>query len=653
MNFPQITHNYQLSESEREAFLIKDRPRPSEWANENLTLVAGGYGIHGKLKLKPWQIEPVDAIEDWQRIIFCAPTRLGKSLLSEVIMFYGMYIYGINGVLCYAEDSTASLAFRTKIKPMIEKNEALLKLTTGNADDLTQDRIFLKNCFWKVASAQNRNSLASFGAAFVIGSEVAKWVEMDYNPIKMLYGRQDDYPQYLRKSILESSGGYEGGYFHQEIFRRGTLIVEPFYPCPHCGKYQTLTDRQIRVIGDASESNLKQAARLREEKEKSCRYECVYCKGEITEIDRVKFDDKVVWAAPLIDDKDRGFFQPAEDVDLSGKIISGNRNKYDTICFHWNRLVDLNFTFYECLARLFDSKNNPEDYFVYETETMARFWKKKVSHVDISFVEGKKAQYFSCGENAFIPDEALILTGGIDSQDNGFYYLIQGWGDGLESWVVRYGFIAAPFESKTTINDLIQQFKAAIFSTPLKYANGTEQNIRLCFQDRGGHRADDVDAIAQNIPFIKPYVGLTRSDPKKPLIYKSENGEYFLGQSETLSEYVSLLMDTDKWHIPADASLDLMNQVIGQYHAKKRDSNGNTKSLWIKTPNDHYRSCLNMSYAAAKALNLDTALFRPDIIDQLKKGEGKDGKPQPERSRAEQPAQRRAGYFDRAIRGGR
>jgi hypothetical protein len=132
--------------------------------------------------------------------------------------------------------------------------------------------------------------------------------------------------------------------------------------------------------------------------------------------------------------------------------------------------------------------------------------------------------------------------------------------------------------------------------------------------DRGGHRPKDVDYIVAKVPFLKAYIGLTRVDPKKELIYKSDNGEYFLGQSETLSELVGLHMDTSLWFIPHDTDDEFVRQATGHYFIKKRDVNGNTKTIWVKDPIDHYRSCLNQSYAAAKLLNLDIALFKSDIV---------------------------------------
>jgi hypothetical protein len=219
---------------------------------------------------------------------------------------------------------------------------------------------------------------------------------------------------------------------------------------------------------------------------------------------------------------------------------------------------------------------------------------------------------------------------------------------------LQYGVIDCPIAQNTIMSKegMLQKFKEVFFQTPLVDLNGKQHSIRLAFIDRGGHRPKDVDYIVSKIPFIQAYIGSTRPDPKKDLIYKSENGNYFIGQSETFSEHVGMLIDTEMWYLPIDVSSEFIKQAIAQYHITKKTPEGNTRTIWVKDPVDHYRSCLNMSYAAAKLLNLDTALFREDIINglqnQLKKTTVNKLETA-ERQNVEQMRQPAHGYFDRAI----
>ena len=619
-SFPHITHKHGFSTREREAFRIHPRPMPSTWANENLTLCTGGYDIPGKLTLKPYQIEPVDSIMNWHRIIFKGPTRTFKSGMADVMMFYGMSVLGVNGIVAYAEENTVSLVFRTRIKQMIMQNKCLREAWDGVQDNLSQEKILLRTCFWRVASAQNRNTLASTGAGFVIGSEVGKWEKMDYNPVHMLYGRQDAYPHELRRSIIESTPYDVGDYFYQEIFRPGTLILRPHYPCALCGEYQVLTDSQIKLRKTGVDDPTHEAARIRAEKEGAVFYECIHCRQEIREKDRAEIDSRVIWAAPEIIEGDF-FKQEAEKISRAGEITNSNRKKFDAICFDWNRLVDLNFTFYECLARFFDSVHNPEKKKIYETETMARFWRKKHERINISRFEAAKDNYHMTGIDNLIPNDVLIVTIGIDSQDKDFYFVIQGWGAGMSSWILRYGTIYWPiadpaFQDRRKLLDTV--LKGMFGGRELKRKDGAVLSPRLGFIDRGGHRPEDVDFLVSNISFLQAYVGLRYPDPKKELVYKSDNGNFWLGQSEVLSEYVGLLMETDQFKIAKDTDYNFLSQITKHFHVNKTDPYGNSKSVWVKLSGDHYRSCLNMSYAAAKVLRVDTALLNDSVLAKIK-----------------------------------
>ena len=101
---------------------------------------------------------------------------------------------------------------------------------------------------------------------------------------------------------------------YTEVYREGTLILHLFYPCPHCGVYHEYTDHQIKVRDDKFKSDYM----IRLHKQEAVYYECPNCKKEISEEDRAKVDDKIVWAAPEIDMN--GFHQMSEKINLDGTV---------------------------------------------------------------------------------------------------------------------------------------------------------------------------------------------------------------------------------------------------------------------------------------------------------------------------------------------
>lgn len=615
---PKEKHRHELSEAEKDAYSIKPRPLISDWFQDNIKLVEGGYTNSGIIKFHKWQIEPTDCLINDDREIICAHVQSGKSMIADAVMMYAMAVLGINGNMAYAEAETARLVFKVRLVEMIKQNKCLCDLWDGKEDNLTIENILLRRSFWRVSSAQNKNTLATFPAGLIIGSEVGKWKRMPYNPVLMLYGRQESYAYGMKKSLLESSPYEIGDYLFQEMYKDGTLILQPKVKCPTCGEYQFLKDTNIKLRNEDMPHN---PAFIRAEKENVVMYECDICKQEIKEKDRYLMGQEMVWAAPDITETfDDGFVfkQKAEIVSKSGTILS-DRIKYDTKCFNPNRLIDINFPFWECLARFFDSVHNPERKKVYETETMARYPRSKNYRNIAVMIETKKSDYATKGDNVFVPDDVLVCTCGIDTMDQDFYGVILGWGAGLKCYVLRFEKIYCPMmkDDKADRKIVLDAIKNNFISPTMFKRSGVPVPIKLGFMDRGGHRPLDVDYVVNNIPFIKAYIGSTKISGQRDLIIKSETGHWYLGQSQIFSDTIGQLMETDLFVLPSNISSDFINQACNQFTIKKKSKDGVVENVFIKKDPDHYRDCLNMAYAAAHCLDLGTALFDERIVRAL------------------------------------
>ena len=619
--FPISRHEHPLTDSETESFLIKPRPLPVDWAEANLELVSPGYVFPGPYRAYHWQREIINAMVYWDTVLMVGVPQTGKSVNTDIDMYYAQAVLGLNGMVAYANKDTVESVFKLRITDMIQQNEVLRKNWSGKDDDLTVSNLKLKNCLWRVASAQNKNDLATFSAAISIGSEVAKWEKMSYNPVLMLRGRQGAFTRTGEcKTILESSPYEESDYLYKEAYKSGTIILHPHYPCPVCGEYQEWTDYQIKLRSD-KEENSHSPERIRAGKEESARYECIYCNGEITEQGRALVDNKMVWAAPEIDRED--FYQSAEiigkDGSIQGRLEGGRREGFDSVCYQWSRLIDVSFSFYKCLALFFETKNDPETKKVYENETMGRWQKRTSRKMAINYLEDKKDDYYQYGDKHVIPDDVLMLTFGGDTQDNGFFYTVFGWGYGLLCRLIRHDFISLPITENMDHQECYIKFKNAIIREPLRWADGTEADWKFGFLDRGGHRSEDVDYISTHMHNIEPYIGLAKIDEKKPVIYKSEKGNFYLGQSELLSDFTGTLLSSESTFFPADVTVDFLQQVGRQFREKRISRDGRVSEVWVHGHKgaDHYRDCFNLAWAAAKHLNLDKILFNRAYCETL------------------------------------
>jgi hypothetical protein len=195
----------------------------------------------------------------------------------------------------------------------------------------------------------------------------------------------------------------------------------------------------------------------------------------------------------------------------------------------------------------------------------------------------------------------------------------------MACWLIRHDFIKCPTDPNEAHQKVYGAFREALYSEPLLWNDGSEANWKYGLLDRGGHRPADVDFICSHMTNVKAYVGLSRYDDKKPAIFKSEKGEFFLGQPQMLSDYTGTLLASDQMYFPWDTGAEYFDQIWRQFFQKKLNSRGEQEEVWVHgyagdkdaanlagdsgAGPDHLRDCMNLAYAAAKLAGLDKKLF--------------------------------------------
>jgi len=594
---------------------IKPHPLITDWTEQNISL-CGGYLNHGPVIVRKWQVMPFNAVLFYDVVLYLGPTQTGKSFMSEGVAYYCMGEMKVNGFLTYAEGNTVEVVFSEKIKPMVENNKILSDQWNGDQKRLTVKRMRLNNCTWRVASAQNKNDIASHHAGVCIGSEVGKWEKTKkFNPINLLKGRQGAYhDKGFQKILLETTPFEPGDYMYGEVYQEGTLILHPFYPCPHCGVYHEYTDSQIKV----RDEKYKSATMIRRYKQEAVYYKCPNCKKEITEHDRAVIDDMVVWAAPEINRED--FHQDSELINPDGSIDgvgeNGIRPYVTRICLQWPRGVDINFQWWKWLAEFFESKNDPIKLKTYQNEVNAQYVNSKTDgSYSMAYLQSRICGYVVSGDNVVIPDDVLVVTNGIDTHDDNFTYIFVGWCYGVGWKILKHGIIPCDMklqEFKDPVN-VYTRLQSELSKEKMVWQNGTVVVPSCTFIDRGGHRSKDVDYICSKMYNTNAYIGLTRIDHTKELFYKSSSGPYYMGQTELLSDLTGLKMNSSDFFIPDDHHTDLLRQLSKQFFIKKISPDGKTSRLWIHGGDDHFRDCLNLNECAGRKLGLHNIL-----LDQVK-----------------------------------
>ncbi len=475
----------------------------------------------------------------------------------------------------------------------------------------------------RCASAGVENDFTTFPADLVILDEVAKY-DSTFDVIGMAKGRQKSYkglPGCHGRIFILSSPKRHGDPLHNAIHEGGVLILRFKMPCPHCGKRHELTDENVKEIGIQTGTNEKgepiitfdhNPTRIRLEGLAAVRYECPACHLDIDNEARWDMIKKGRWLAE------------DEEIDENGGIRNPHRlrGKTDSVCYWFNRLLSMpnRWTWADCLSAFFAARQaaDPKAWEIYQNEDMARFINPSTERISNIYLYNKRTDYFQYGEQARIPDGVIIMTAGVDTQDDGFYYVVRGWGKNLESWLVRQDFIHcdmkdSKFHDPQAVFDRVKQ---GIFTPPYVKESGEKMLFSLALMDEGGHRQRDVHFISRHLPIFRPYKG--SSTPNAEPIKRSKNEIHYLGNTRHWSELVQRFMESDTWYLPQDITKEYLDQVVKQYWIEEMDRHGNKKYRWISGGQDHYRDCENMAMAAAYIINLPEILNDEARIEFMK-----------------------------------
>lgn len=266
---------------------------------------------------------------------------------------------------------------------------------------------------------------------------------------------------------------------------------------------------------------------------------------------------------------------------------------------------------------------------VYNTR-LGLLWEDRGDVQDEDTMLGRREEY-----PAELPDGVLVLTAGVDTQDDRMEYEIVGFGHFGETWGIEKGIISGRPDS----DEVWQQLDELVFDRKLKFADGLELPVSIKFVDEGGHFTQEVrqrchDRIGKKVFCIKGFPGSDRPFTGPPKQVKITVQNRYIGMCWQYQLGVDagkqIIMDDLKvqepgpryCHFPRrdDYGLGYFNGLLSE-HLIYKEGHRNPWQ-WDKI-SGHERNepldCRNYAIAAYKVLPKDL-----DAIDRaLKKLRGK------------------------------
>jgi len=278
------------------------------------------------------------------------------------------------------------------------------------------------------------------------------------DPIALAYKRTDTYS--YRKKILAGSTPTTKNVSKIERLFKSSDQRYYFVPCPHCGHMQRLqwggrdADFGIRFRRD-------ELGRLA-----AVWYECAGCHEPIDEAYKTAMLQAGEWRATYPERSRRGYHLSSLYSPLGW--------------VSWRQVVD---EFLEAHA----TRSRPLMKAWINTR-LALTWEEKGTAVEHQKLM-ERAEAF---EPLAVPDPALLVTVGVDTQDDRLVAMVCAWGPGEECWVIYYGTVygdPAVDDTWNSIDDLLTR--------GYPHPSGIDLRIATLAVDTQGHRTQAVYSWAR------------------------------------------------------------------------------------------------------------------------------------------------------------
>ena len=382
--------------------LIKPPPhlKISQWADKFRYLSTESSSEAGRFETARaiFQKEIMDSINDpsINEVVVMSCSQIGKTeILLNAIGYY--IAYSPAPILVVQPTLEMARAWsQDRLAPMI-RDSNILKYKVADVKSKDSGNTVLHKVFdgghITACGANSPASLASRPIKIVLCDEIDRYpptAGSEGNPVMLAKRRSATF--WDSKLVLTSTPTVKGASAIESAFEDSDQRL--FYvPCHKCKKKQTLKWSQVQWEKDKPET---------------ARYICEHCNKKWTDIERITNISKGSWKAT--------------------EKFNGRAG------FRLNGLYSVWVTMEEAVGEFLRAKKLPETLRVFVNTYLGETWEDEGEKIDDLGLYEKREDYT-------FPNEVILLTAGIDVQDDRIECEIVGWGLEEETWSIDYHII--------------------------------------------------------------------------------------------------------------------------------------------------------------------------------------------------------------------
>lgn len=439
----------------------------SEWAADYRVLSRETSAEAGPWRndRTPYLVDIMDAFNDpkIEKITVVASSQVGKSECE--LNMIGYIIDQDPGSILYVQPTIddAKRFSRLRIAPMIRDSKTLSRkvadVKSRDSGNTMLQKTFAGGMLTLVGS-NSASGLASTPAKYVIGDELDRWAlsaGTEGDPWKLAEARTTTF--YSRKLVAVSTPTTKGASKIEELYSEGTQ-ERWCRQCPECGEWHDIVFDDIKFTFDTIKKG-----RKKDYKVKTIEWCCPSC-GCLSSEEKMR-KQPAKWIAKYPDAYERG-----------------NRS-------FWLNAFSSPWQPWEKVIRSFlVARHDPQALKVVYNTMLGELWEDRGDLVDEDTILSRREDYGrrADGTPVELPDGVLVLTCGVDTQDNRLEYEVLGHGHYGETWGIKKGVIMGDphysevWERLDGVIDHTYRFKDP--------ARGLK--ISMTYVDSGGHKTQDV-----------------------------------------------------------------------------------------------------------------------------------------------------------------
>jgi phage terminase large subunit GpA-like protein len=467
------TIRIRFSRPERKVYRKRKAIPVSEWCERHRVVTMSSLPGPWRNEVAQYLAGIMDAsfFPSVRDITLCkAPQTGGSEAVNNCIAYAADRAPG-PALYVYPDELTARENCQDRITPMFTSSARLQGLMSGRDDDAGALKLKLASMPIYMAWSRSASRLANKPIRYGVNDETDKYQDSfksETDPLSLTEARLTTF-RWSSKWWKISSPTVESGYIWQSMLA-AQVIFEYVTVCPYCAGHQVMIFGDKKTPGGIrwpEDNRDPDAIELRE----LAWYECEHCRAPWNDYQR----DKAVRA---------GYWRARGDGRELFAYLEAERPR--KIAFHlpgWlSTFVSLSKVAAAFLRCKPDGKNlnrnaHKNFYNTFKAEPFLETHQEREEDKILALCDDRPRGLVPSG------NRVACLLGTADTQDNGFYYKIRGWGYGLEqeSWLIREGFV-----------DSFEALEQVFWHDEYRDAAGKQYVLHFCAIDAMGHRTKEV-----------------------------------------------------------------------------------------------------------------------------------------------------------------